>query len=239
LNLDNPFNEARTSYYHNSIGGYHGAKMKRYQELIENVLGPEMQGFIQKAQEGEFDWESLKALNMLNTKYILAGKGENAVFQNPEANGAAWFPASIQPVITNEDELKQIANLDTKAIATVNEYEFGKQITGSGKVSLSQRKPNELTYDVDAEKGGLLVFSEIYYPKGWKAFVNGEEVPLIRANYLLRALQVPDGKSIVNMKFEPSSYYRTKNIVVIVQYMISLLLIGSIGFTFYTGYKNS
>jgi len=239
LNLDNPFNEARTSYYHNSIGGYHGAKMKRYQELIENVLGPEMQGFIQKAQEGEFDWESLKALNMLNTKYILAGKGENAVFQNPEANGAAWFPASIQPVITNEDELKQIANLDTKAIATVNEYEFGKQITGSGKVSLSQRKPNELTYDVDAEKGGLLVFSEIYYPKGWKAFVNGEEVPLIRTNYLLRALQVPDGKSIVNMKFEPSSYYRTKNIVVIVQYMISLLLIGSIGFTFYTGYKNS
>jgi hypothetical protein len=239
LNLDNPFNEARTSYYHNSIGGYHGAKMKRYQEVIENVLGPEMQGFIQKAQEGVFDWESLKVLNMLNTKYILAGRGENAVFQNPEANGAAWFPASIQAVVTNDDELKQIANMDTKAIATVNEYEFGKQKTGSGKVSLSQRKPNELTYDVDAEKGGLLVFSEIFYPMGWKAFVNGEEIPLIRTNYLLRGLQVPDGKSIVIMKFEPSSYYNTKNIVVIVQYMISLLLIGSIAFTFYTGNKNS
>jgi hypothetical protein len=235
LNLDNPFNEARTSYYHNSIGGYHGAKMKRYQELIENVLGPEMQGFIQKAQEGEFDWESLKALNMLNTKYILAGRGENAVFQNPEANGVAWFPVSVQPVTSNDDEIAQISILDTKNIATVNESEFGEQSTGSGKVSLSQRTPNELTYAVAAEKGGLVVFSEIYYPKGWKAFVNGEEVSIIRTNYLLRGIQVPAGNSVVSMKFEPSSYYLTKNIVVILQYLISLLLIGAVGFTFYKG----
>ncbi|MFD2201426.1 YfhO family protein [Shivajiella indica] len=231
LNLDNPFNEARTSYYHNSIGGYHGAKMKRYQELIENVLGPEMQVFIQKAQEGEFDWESLKGLNMLNTKYILAGRGENAVFQNPEANGVAWFPTSIQPVMTNDDELKQISNLDTKTIATVNESEFGKQTVGSGKVTLSQREPYELAYQVDAEKGGLVVFSEIYYPKGWKAFVNGEEVPILRTNYLLRGIQVPDGKSTIIMRFEPSSYLKTKNIVVIIQYLISLLLIGAISIT--------
>jgi hypothetical protein len=239
LNLDNPFNEARTSYYHNSIGGYHGAKMKRYQELIENVLSPEMQVFIQKAQEGEFDWKSLKALNMLNTKYIIAGRGENTVFQNPEANGVAWFPESVQSVASNEEELEQIPLLDTKTIATVNEPEFGKQSTGSGKVSLSNRIPNELTYSVEAEKGGLVVFSEIYYPKGWKASVNGEEVPIIRTNYLLRGVQVPEGKSVVNMKFEPSSYYGTKNIVLILQYLISFLLIGAIAVAFNKHKKNS
>lgn len=238
LNLDNPFNEARTSYYHNSIGGYHGAKMKRYQELIENTLSPEMQVFIQKAQEGEFDWKSLKALNMLNTKYIIAGRGENAVFQNPEANGVAWFPESVQSVGSNEEELEQIPLLDTKTIATVNESEFGKQQTGSGEVNLSNRKPNELTYNVEAEKGGLVVFSEIYYPNGWKASVNGEEVPIIRTNYLLRGVQVPEGKSVVNMKFEPSSYYKTKNIVVILQYLISLLLIGAIALAFNNRKKN-
>jgi hypothetical protein len=238
LNLDNPFNEARTSYYHNSIGGYHGAKMKRYQEMIENVLSPEMQVFIQKAQEGEFDWKSLKALNMLNTKYIIAGRGENAVFQNPEVNGVAWFPESVQSVASNEEELEQIPLLDTKTIATVNESEFGKQRTGSGEVSLSNRIPNELTYTVEAEKGGLVVFSEIYYPNGWKASVNGEEVPIIRTNYLLRGVQVPEGKSVVNMKFEPSSYYKTKNIVVILQYLISLLLIGAIALAFNKHKKN-
>jgi len=238
LNLDNPFNEARTSYYHNSIGGYHGAKMKRYQEMIENVLSPEMQVFIQKAQEGEFDWKSLKALNMLNTKYVIAGRGENAVFQNPEANGVAWFPESVQSVASNEEELEQIPLLDTKTIATVNESEFGKQPTGSGEVSLSNRIPNELTYTVEAEKGGLVVFSEIYYPNGWKASVNGEEVPIIRTNYLLRGVQVPEGKSVVNMKFEPSSYYKTKNIVVILQYLISLLLIGAIALAFNKYKKN-
>lgn len=233
LNLENPFNEARTSYYHNSIGGYHGAKMKRYQELIENVLGSEIQNFIQKAQEGNFDWGSLKALNMLNTKYIIAGRGENAVFQNPEANGVAWFPSSIQSVITNDDEISQVASMDSKNVATVNENEFGKQVTGMGQVELSERKPNELTYSVEAQKGGLVVFSEIYYPEGWKAYVNGSETPIIRTNFLLRGIQVPDGNSIVNMKFEPGSYYNTKTAVIIFQYLISILLVFAIAFTFH------
>jgi hypothetical protein len=237
LNIENPFNEARTSYYHHSIGGYHGAKMKRYQELIENVLNPEMQDFIQKAQEGEFDWKGLKALNMLNTKYIVAGRGENAVFINPEANGVAWFPREIKHVITNDDEIMTVAGMDTKFEATVNERNYGKQTSGSGAVSMINKKPYELTYEINAENGGLVVFSEIYYPEGWVATINGKESPIIRANYLLRGLDVPAGKSEVIFKFEPAVYYNTKALVVIFQYLTSLLLLIAIGFGSYSNLK--
>ncbi|WP_373495318.1 hypothetical protein [Aquiflexum sp.] len=239
LNLENPFNDARTSYYFNSIGGYHGAKMKRYQEMIENVISPEIQAFIQKAQEGDFDWEGLNSLNMLNTKYIMAGKAENAVFVNPQLNGYAWFPSSIQNVITDEEEINLVATMDTKSTATVNEKDFGKVQSGNGNIDLNQISPNELTYSINAEKGGLVVFSEIYYPIGWKAFVNGEETDIIRTNYLLRGIVVPDGQSEVQMVFEPASYYATKTWVVVFQYLTVLLLIGSIGFTFYQANKNS
>lgn len=235
LNIENPFNDARTSYYHHSIGGYHGAKMKRYQEMIENVLGPEMQAFVQKAQEGEFDWKGLNALNMLNTKYLMAGRGENAVFLNPEANGVAWFPSEIKNVITNDEEISLVASMDTKSMATVNEFEYGKQKTGSGSVKLINRKPYILEYEVYASEGGLVVFSEVYYPKGWKANINGKEASIIRANYLLRGIEVPQGKSTLVMQFEPDSFFKTKNIVVIMQYLISALLIVGIGFSFYKG----
>ncbi|EOZ98339.1 hypothetical protein A33Q_0993 [Indibacter alkaliphilus LW1] len=228
LNINNPFNDARTSYYFNSVGGYHGAKMKRYQELIENALNPEIQSFIAKAQEGDFDWMSLNVLNMLNTKYIMAGRTENAVFQNPQANGSAWFPASIEQVNSNEEEMELIKSRNTKAFATVNKSEFGEVAAGEGQVELQERKPSELQYSVNAQKAGLLVFSEIYYPIGWKATVNGEEKEIIRTNYLLRGIEVPEGQSIVNMSFEPASYYSTKTIVVIFQYLTVLLLLGAI-----------
>ena len=225
ISLENPFNDARTSYFFNSIGGYHGAKMKRYQELTENVLGTEIQTFIQKAQEGNFDWQGLKALNMLNTKYVVAGQAENAAFTNPEANGPAWFPATIKNVTDNEEEIKAISQMDTKTEATINTSEFGKVNSGSGTVILTSQKPNELKYSIDAVEGGLVVFSEIFYPKGWKAMVNGQETDIIRANYLLRGISVPQGKSEVEMKFEPDSYYKTKNVTVIFQYIILLTLI--------------
>lgn len=228
ITLEDPFNNARPSYFFNSIGGYHGAKMKRYQELTENVLGREIQSFIQKAQEGNFDWQGLKALNMLNTKYVVAGQAENAVFTNPEANGPAWFPADIRNVTSDEEEIKLISLIDTKKEATVNETEFGSVRTGSGSVAVTSQKPNVLKYSVEAAKAGLVVFSEIYYPKGWKAFVNGQETDIIRTNYLLRGISVPAGKSEVVMKFEPDSYYKTKNVTVIFQYLILVTMIAGI-----------
>ncbi|TVP51679.1 MAG: hypothetical protein EA341_04665 [Mongoliibacter sp.] len=231
LNINNPFNEARSSYYFNSIGGYHGAKMKRYQELIENALNPEIQGFIAEAQEGNFNWMSLNVLNMLNTKYVMAGRTENMVFQNPEANGAAWFPEQIVNVESNDEEMEIIKSLDTKTKATVNSNEFGNLNAGAGSVLLNEKEPGLLEYDINAQQAGLVVFSEIFYPVGWKASINGQEAEIIRTNYLLRGIVVPEGQSTVKMSFEPSSYYATKTLVVIFQYLSVLLLIGSIVLT--------
>jgi uncharacterized membrane protein YfhO len=130
---------------------------------------------------------------MLNTKYIMAGKAENAVFQNPEANGPAWFPATIRSIQTNDEEIGLLNTMNTKAEATVNSLEFENITAGSGTVQLTDRAGYKLNYTVNAQKAGLVVFSEIYYPKGWKAFVNGAETEIIRTNYLLRGLVVPVG----------------------------------------------
>lgn len=229
LNIQNPFNEARTSYYFNSIGGYHGAKMSRYGDLIERVLTPEMNSFIQKAQEGNFDYESIQVLNMLNTKYILAGRSENAVFTNPEANGAAWFPEEILPVASNEEEITTLSKLKTKMEATYNpDQEAGGQsipTAGTGSISLESRTPDKLVYSAGVEKAGLAVFSEIYYPEGWTASVNGEEAKIHRVNYLLRGLVLPEGEVSVEMEFKPDFYQTKVWVTNITQYAILFILL--------------
>jgi hypothetical protein len=229
LNLDDPFNKARSSYYFNSIGGYHGAKMKRYQELVENALGQEIQNFIQKAQAGDFAWQEIPILNMLNTKYIVAGSAENAVFQNPASYGAAWFPTAIKTVTSNDDEMEAIKTLPSADVAVVNSNEFGNPKAGSGQVlSVKAENPSQLTYEVEADRAGMLVFSEIFYPVGWKALVDGQETAIIRANYLLRAIEVPQGKHTIELRFEPDSFYNTKLWTVLFQYLVVLVLIGGI-----------
>lgn len=229
LNIQNPFNEARTSYYFNSIGGYHGAKMSRYQDLIERVLTPEMNNFIQKAQEGNFDYGSIQVLNMLNTKYILAGRSENAVFTNPQANGPAWFPENIIPVDSNEEEIHTLAGLETKTEATYNSsQDAGGQslpAAGSGSIFLESRAPGQLVYSARVEEEGLAVFSEIYYPEGWKALVNGEEAKIHRVNYLLRGLILPAGEVKVEMQFKPDDYQSKVWVANITQYATLLFLI--------------
>src|SRR5690554_8127912 len=130
LNIfESTFNEARTSYRFNSIGGYHGAKMGRYQDLIESALSPEINSFVQKAQEGNFDYENIHILNMLNTRYILAGRDENGVFRNDEANGPAWFPQEIISVTSDQEEMTSLNQMDTKQHATLNTVEFGDAST--------------------------------------------------------------------------------------------------------------
>src|SRR5690554_3352028 len=130
LNIyESTFNEARTSYYFNSIGGYHGAKMGRYQELIEMALSPEINSFVQKAQEGNFDYEAIHVLNMLNTRYIMAGRDDNAVFRNNFANGPAWFPEEIVAVTSDQEEMTSLNQMDTKQHATLNTVEFGDAST--------------------------------------------------------------------------------------------------------------
>ncbi|MBD3628085.1 hypothetical protein [Cyclobacterium sp.] len=226
LNIQNPFNDARTSYRFNSIGGYHGAKMSRYQDLIERILQPEIDQFVKKAQEGNFDYAGIPVLNMLNTKYIMAGRGANAVFRNPETNGAVWFPQEIIPVGSNEEEISTLAAIETKKEATYNSGDTGNTLpVGSGNLSLDSNEPDRLVYSGKVEKEGLAVFSEIYYPEGWKAMINGEEAEIHRVNYLLRGLVLPEGEVRVEMKFAPKNYPAKVLIANIAQYLLTVLLV--------------
>ncbi|MFC3417284.1 glycosyltransferase family protein [Algoriphagus hitonicola] len=234
LNLGESLTQgARTSYRFYSLGGYHGAKLRRYQDLIDYQLQPEMEGFIAKAQEGDFDWNGIGVINMLNTKYLIAGQDANSVFENPEANGPAWVPSEIISVSSNEEEIQQIGEIDTKTQATFAESQ-GQVNEGSGTVSLQANGPNELRYQADMDTGGLVVFSEIFYPEGWKATIDGEEVDILRVNYLLRGLEVPTGSHEILFQFSPGSYTATKVPMVIFQYLIALGLIAGAFFT----YKN-
>lgn len=223
---------ARTSYRFNSLGGYHGAKLRRYQDLVENRLQFELQEFVKKAQEGTFDWESISTINMLNTKYLIAGSEANAVFENPEANGAAWIPTEIVPVTSNQTEMDQLGQINTKTQATLNTQEFGEVKAGSGQVNLTSHEPNELKYQAEMTQGGLAVFSEIYYPEGWTATIDGKEAEILRVNYLLRGLEIPQGSHEIVFTFAPASYYSTKTPMVIFQYLIVLTLIAGVFVTY-------
>jgi hypothetical protein len=222
---------ARTSYRFNSLGGYHGAKLRRYQDLVENQLQPELEAFIAKAQEGNFDWKGTGVINMLNTKYLIAGTEANAVFENPEANGPAWVPTEIIAVSTNAEEIETLGELNTKTQATLNTEEFGQIPAGAGQISLTSTDANELKYQASMSQGGLAVFSEIHYPIGWTATIDGKETPIVRVNYLLRGLEIPAGEHEIVFTFAPSSFYATKTPMVIFQYLIVFSLIAGGIFT--------
>jgi hypothetical protein len=230
---------ARTSYRFNSVGGYHGAKLRRYQDLIENQLQPELEEFVTKAQAGNLDWESTGIINMLNTKYLIAGAEANGVFENPQANGAAWIPAEVVATTSNNEEIELIGAINTKTQATLNTQEFGQVAAGAGNVTLTASAPNELKYQASMTQGGLAVFSEIHYPKGWVATVDGKETPILRVNYLLRGLELPAGDHEVVFTFAPSSYYATKTPMVIFQYLIVLGLIAGLFFTYKESHAKS
>jgi hypothetical protein len=223
---------ARTSYRFNSLGGYHGAKLRRYQDLVDYRLEFEVQEFVKKAQEGNFDWASTGILNMLNTKYLIAGADSNAVFENPEANGPAWVPSQIVSVGTNQEEIDKLGTINTKAQATINSKEFGAQRAGAGTIVLTKNSPNQLTYQAKMTAAGLGVFSEIYYPAGWSASLDGKEVPILRTNYLLRGLQLPAGTHEIVFTFAPTSYNATKTPMIIFQYALVILLIAGLVTTY-------
>jgi uncharacterized membrane protein YfhO len=147
------------------------------------------------------------------------------VFENPEANGAAWIPSEIRYVSSNQEEIDALETLKTKTQATVNQSEYGTISVGSGEINLNSYRPNELKYTANISKPGLAVFSEIHYPKGWVATINGKEAPILRVDYLLRGLNLPAGNQEIVFKFSPSSYTSTKTAMVIFQYLIVLALI--------------
>lgn len=234
------FQDASTSHTHHSIGGYHGAKLKIYQELIEYVLSEELYnlqtGLRQTRTLAGFDslMKRMPALNMLNTRYFILGPdGPGAVLKNPSALGNAWFPSKIIPVETADEEIMGIKNIDP-AREVVMRKQYADMFTGISaapdsvsSVKLLSYHPEKLEYEVNAATDKILLFSEVWYPDGWKAFVDGTETPIARADYVLRAIRVPAGKHKVELSYI-SNFKKDSNISLI--FSIVLLLTSALLF---------
>lgn len=240
LNLaSNTFNENETSYYHKSIGGYHAAKLRRYQEMIDAYISPELSKTMQAVASANGDMTKVNGdsifpvLNMLNTKYFIfpLQAGQTVPILNPYAYGNAWFVDKMTYVGNANQEIEQVGRLDLRHEA-VADSKFKEALGESQKqddtsiVRLTQYKPNNLTYEVKSSKGGVIVFSEIYYP-GWTATVDGQPAELGRANYILRALNVKPGNHTVVLDFHPASVRKTETVAYVAYAaLLALIVIG-------------
>lgn len=251
LNLaSNTFNENETSYFHKSIGGYHPAKLRRYQEMIEHYIAPEMQKTMQAIMTAGGDMSKVDGrsiypiLNMLNTKYfILPLQGnQTAPVLNPYTYGNAWFVDKVTYVNNANEEIDKVGKIDLRHEA-VADKQFEPTLKASkaqdnvSQVELVSYAPNKLKYNVSSEKGGVVVFSEIYYP-GWTATIDGQKAELGRVNYILRALNVEKGKHTIELAFDPQSVHTTETIAT-VSFAVLLILIALIAFLEYKKRKNS
>ena len=245
LNLaSNTFNENETSYYHKSIGGYHAAKLRRYQELIDAHITPEMQSLFSAISKAGGDMREVNGdsiypvLNMLNMRYIILPlqSGQNVPLQNPYTYGNAWFVDKVHYANNANEELEAVGQLPLRHEA-VADKKFSDVLGEStiqdsvSIVTIENYEPNQLTYKVRSGQGGVVVFSEIYYP-GWTATIDGEEAELGRVNYVLRALKVAPGEHEVVLSFFPKSVDRTETIAYI-SLAILLLLIPAVVFLEY------
>lgn len=238
LNLaSNTFNENNTSYWHKSVGGYHAAKLQRYQEMIDRHISPEMQAtYKEVATAGgamdSVDASKFRVLNMLNTKYFIfpAGQqGQTVPILNPYAYGNAWFVDNVKYVANANEEIDAVGSTDllTTALVDARFKAALKDATTGFKDSLSvirltTYEPNRLVYEVSTPKDGIVVFSEIYYP-GWQATIDGKPADIARADYILRAMNVPAGKHTIEMRFDPKSLHVTE---VIAYGALVLMIIG-------------
>ncbi|MES2513218.1 MAG: YfhO family protein [Bacteroidota bacterium] len=248
LNLSaSTFNDAATSYYHKSVGGYHGAKLKKYQEIIDFHLDKEISAFydglnaaVQTDSTMEIHMAKLGVLNMLNTKYVVVPTKEQAVaIPNPQANGNAWFVKNIKTVANADSEIVALYGLNTKREAVIQEKNktivpAANSYNADGKITLQSYKPNDLVYETESKNKGFAVFSEIYYPKGWNAYVDGNLTPHTCVNYILRGMELPAGKHKVEFKFEPQ-VYKTGNSVALIGSVLLLIVVA--GGLYFAGKK--
>ena len=239
LNLaSNTFNENETSYYHKSIGGYHAAKLRRYQEMIEHYISPEIQSLYGAVSEAAGDMTQVNGdsicpvLNMLNTKYFILPLqgGQTVPIQNPYAYGNAWFVDQLDYVQSANEEIEAVGKLDLRHQAVADakfKAQLGEAVPQdtASVVTMTSYEPNRLSYEVNSGKGGILVFSEIYYP-GWTATVDGEAVELGRVDYILRALHIQPGKHQVELAFFPKSVDTTETIAYIAIVLLVLIVLG-------------
>ncbi len=216
FDVDGNLNSARASYFHKSVGGYHAAKPKRMQQLFDYQIAK----------------NNMKVLNMLNTKYVLQQneKGEQRAMYNVAANGNSWFVNNIKIVNTADQEMKTLDSLQSKKEAVLHKN-FSKNLKTKkftldslANIRLVNYKPNYLKYISENKNDGFAIFSEIYYPKGWIAKIDGKETEILNANYVLRALQIPKGEHIIEFSFQPQ-VVKTGSLVSLISSLLMLLLI--------------
>jgi len=254
LNLStNPFENSQMAFFHHCIGGYHAAKLRRYQDLIDRRLRPEIQQFGQAMQAMQDDttgrsmmfsyqqaFQNLHTLNMLNAQYIITDPQQRPL-ENPYAMGNAWFVGQMQLVPNADEEMAAIQDFNPAERAVIDQR-FEEQLSGFqpvdsvvGRITLTDYSPNQLTYTSNSSQEQLAIFSEIYYndEKGWKAYIDDEEVPHFRANYVLRGLRVPAGEHSIVFRMEPKSYYLGETISLIASIILLLGVLGFLGWMYW------
>lgn len=241
VNQVNPFMDASTSYFHKNIGGYHAAKLRRYQDLIEHRIQPEIEQLLKGMQAGlnsDSVLAGLTTLNMLNTRYLIFDPNR-APLVNNKAFGNAWFVNEAK-IVNNADEEVAALNTFNPVSTVIVDKRFENQLNNkkfvkdqAGEIKLIEFKPNYLKYNTAANSDQLAVFSEIYYSKGWNMYLDGKKSDYFRANYTLRGMVVPSGSHTVEFKFEPSSYYTGEK----ASYASSILLVIAALFLLFQEYR--
>lgn len=236
LNLNDPFNETNTSYYHKSIGGYSPAKLRRYQELIDHRIMGEIQLIVtafknaKTAEEITNVFKNTPTLDMLNMRYVIYNPQQPPLY-NPYADGNAWFVDSLEIVKNADAEIAALNRINPLVTAVVDErfagelrgYTFRKDT--NAVIEMTSYEPIKVVYRSKADTEQLAVFSEIYYPHGWQAFIDGKPVPHFRTDWILRGLKVPAGEHIIEFKFVPKAYLTAANIAAVSSLIVVLFFI--------------
>lgn len=231
FDVDGQLNSAKASYFHKSIGGYSGVKPRRMQQLFDYQIAN----------------NNMEILNMLNVKYIIQTdkKGVEQPSQNPDTNGNAWFVSNIKNAMTADNEMKLLSKFDSKKTAIVNKIDYPNVKNSTfvddtlATIRLLNYKPNHLTYSSNNKNNGLAVFSEMYYKNGWNGYINGKLTPHFRANYVLRALEIPAGNNKIEFKFEPQ-VVKTGSIIALISFILMMVLLIGTGYYYFkkNGFKN-
>lgn len=243
--LENVFNDAITSYFHHSVGGYNPAKLWRYQDLISYQLTPEIQRILgtlqQKKQLDSSVYQLLASspvLNMLDTKYFILN-AEAAPFTNPAAAGNAWFVNRFDWVPNADSEITALTRFNPHTTAVIDARfkdslgSFQPQADSAASIVMTGHTPNEMQYASHNSRNGFGVFSEIYYPAGWLAYIDGKEVPIIRVNYLLRGLKIPAGSHAITFKFHPKIFYTASKLSSVSSVTLLVLVLIAFGWVLF------
>jgi hypothetical protein len=225
--IRNTFSEAHTSYFHNSVGGYHGAKLKKYQELFDSCIVKNTRELVFDGQSDSINFQKYSILNMLNIKYIVYGSEISNIIVNSVPNGPAWFIQSMLEVNSANEEIEILQFMDTKLSGVIDTSKFDMNNFGydpHALVNIVERSPSSMIYKTSSAVNGFVIFSEIYYPSGWIATIDGEPAEIKRVNYTLRGLDIPAGDHQVNFIFRPNAYYIGNRITEVSSWIVFIIV---------------